>query len=87
MLIQALAHSHVTILGALYDGINKLGKSRLSITSEEPGAKPDLWSEDFVLIRGDYPEMKTLYNIRKSISLVSWYSPFKWMPDNAVQKI
>ena len=60
MLIQALAHSHVTILGALYDGINKLGKSRLSITSEEPGAKPDLWSEDFILIRGDYPEMKTL---------------------------
>ena len=59
VLIQALTNSQVTILGSLNDGVNKLGKSRLSISIKEPGAKANLWSENLVLICRDDPERFT----------------------------
>ena len=70
VLIQVLTNSQMTVLGSLNDGVNKLGKSRLSISIKEPGSKANLWFEDLVLIRRYNPEIKDsqIYNPETNVT-------------------
>ena len=60
VLIQVLTNSLMTILGALDDCVNKLWESWLSKIFKKPGSKPNLWSENFVLICRNYPVIMSI---------------------------